>query len=132
MRKDGLELRFHRELQAALHKRLVHLGADKNASNPARYIRMPGSLNTKSETIVSWEVQVDADCHIPRYTLSQLNERLGIAHTPACPDKETARRTPRDFPSSSSPVPIISPPAGTVTVMPLEMKMPANGFVSFL
>jgi hypothetical protein len=58
---------------------------------------MPGSLNTKSETIVSWEVQVDADCHVPRYTLAQLNERLGIEHTPMCQDKETAPRTPRDL-----------------------------------
>jgi hypothetical protein len=77
--KYGLELKQHREIQAALHQRFTHLGADKKASSPAGYIRLPGSLDSKSETHVSWEIQVDETCHTPRYTLSQLTHQLAIS-----------------------------------------------------
>jgi hypothetical protein len=94
--KQGLELKRHKEIQAALHRRLAHLGADSNASNAVRYIRIPGSLNTKSETLVAWEVQVDDACHVPRYRLSELQEWLGIAHTATPESKEPGPHTPGD------------------------------------
>ena len=76
-RKSGLELKQHREIQAALHKRLAQLGSDKNASNPVRYIRMPGSLNTKSGTVVAWDIQLDDKYEMRLYTVSGLSEQLG-------------------------------------------------------
>jgi Primase C terminal 1 (PriCT-1) len=95
--KQGLQLKQHKEVQAALHNRLAHVGADNNASNAVRYIRIPGSLNTKSETVVSWEIQVDENCQLPRYTLAQLKERLGIADATTLQAKETVTPTPADL-----------------------------------
>jgi hypothetical protein len=52
---DKLEL--YRRIQDAIIERLVPLGADMAAKDAARYLRLPGSLNADSETIVEWWIQ---------------------------------------------------------------------------
>ena len=67
--QDGNELEAHSRVQQALYKRLAHLGADSNAVSPVRYLRRPGSFNSKSETFVRWEFQFDEYGRVKRYRL---------------------------------------------------------------
>lgn len=77
-RKDGVAIAFHSAIQLALFNRLVSLGADRVAASPVRYLRMPGSLNTKSGTVVRWQLWNAEESDLFRYTLTEMAERLGV------------------------------------------------------
>jgi hypothetical protein len=60
--------------------RLLALGADPAARDAARYIRIPGSLNTSSENTIEWWIQGSEDGgHV--YDLFELAKRLRITPT---------------------------------------------------
>lgn len=66
---DKLEL--YSRIQAAIIERLLPLGADMAARDAARHLRVPGSLNTGSETNVEWWIQGANESGYV-YTLPQL------------------------------------------------------------
>jgi hypothetical protein len=92
--KKGDELNRHKRTQQLLYDRLAPLGADRNALSAMRYVRMPGSLNTKSETVVRWEVQTDGHCQMPRYSLSRLSNYFALSSY-FRPQAETKRNQPK-------------------------------------
>jgi hypothetical protein len=65
---DKLEL--YSRVQAAIVERLLPLGADMAARDAARHLRIPGSLNSGSETNVEWTHGANKPGYI--YTLAQL------------------------------------------------------------
>ena len=89
--RDKLEL--YSRIQAAIVERLLPLGADMAARDAARHLRIPGSLNSGSETNVEWWTHgANESGYI--YTLPQLaklfrailtkrHHREIIAHNPA-------------------------------------------------
>jgi hypothetical protein len=65
------------QVNAALIEKLLLIGADR-ATQAARYCRLPGSLNTKSEETVEWFTRKSDYGLIPTYTLEQLAASLQI------------------------------------------------------
>ena len=74
--QDGNDLEAHSRVHQALYNRLARLGADSNAVSPVRYLRRPGSFNSKSETFVRWEFQFDEYGRVKRYRLAELQRAL--------------------------------------------------------
>ena len=73
---------LYKSIHEQLHHHLAHLGSDKNVQSPVRYVRLPGSLNTKSETEISWQVQTDDQCSMPRYSLRELWKATAKHYSP--------------------------------------------------
>ncbi len=64
-------------IQRAIGERLAHMGADLGARDPARHIRVPGSLHSGGEQFVQWWIQ-GADRRGYMYTLSDLARLFGV------------------------------------------------------
>lgn len=65
-------------VQRAIARCLSHLEADHEATDPSRVTRIPGSLNSKSQTRVSYWFQADASGRGFTYTLADLCKHFGI------------------------------------------------------
>lgn len=59
-------------LNKTVQKRLSHLGSDPQAMDLTRITRVPGSLNTKSDTNVEYFTRSDACGNIAAYTLDEI------------------------------------------------------------
>lgn len=66
----------------AVNKRMNELledfGADRNAVDGARFLRIPGSVNSKSGLRVTYAPIRDRNGEIPVYTLQELQEFIGV------------------------------------------------------
>jgi hypothetical protein len=80
---------------------LERLGADKSATNIARWTRLPGAINSKSGTPVVWHFTArGADAAPVVYTLAELAELFGVVECPVpavytdlrSPDERITRR----------------------------------------
>lgn len=67
-----------RSINRALAERLLDLGADRQAIDAARFLRVPGSLNVKGKRKVGFLVKYDLEGKPIRYTLDELERFLGI------------------------------------------------------
>ena len=81
-------------LQAELGKRLAHLGADRAARDVSRIARVPGSLNSKSQSRVVYIFPASADGNGFAYTMEFLANFLGVS-IPAPPVPKNGRATAR-------------------------------------
>jgi hypothetical protein len=61
-----------------LTHRLLNLGADSQANDAARHIRLPGSFHTEGERYVTWWPQRDQFGNGYVYTLAELTDFCGI------------------------------------------------------
>lgn len=66
------------KIQGAINTRLSAIGSDAQSKDLARVTRIPGSLNTKANTRVSYWVQLDEAGQVPRYTMTALAAAFGI------------------------------------------------------
>jgi hypothetical protein len=82
-------LQLYVKINRALGERLRHLGADKAATDAARYIRVPGSLHMETENDVRWWIQGNGESSYS-YTLKQLAEFLSIKICKRLPAEERA------------------------------------------
>ena len=103
--QDGNELEVHSRVQQALYNRLAHLGADSNAVSPVRYLRRPGSFNSKSETFVRWEFQFDEYGRVKRYRLAELHRALEASGVLASTRPESLQRFEYKYRSRGSSQP---------------------------
>lgn len=70
------------EIQSALVGRLFDLGADPQASDACRVIRIPGSMNSKSSSRVSYDMRFDRETgRAVVYRLGELAEAIGISNS---------------------------------------------------
>lgn len=65
-------------IQKALADRLAIFGTDAGASDPARVMRVPGSVNTKAKRPVKYYFQADDRCRGYTYSLIELADELGV------------------------------------------------------
>lgn len=89
-------------IQRALGERLHSLGADVGARDPSRYVRHPGSLNTKSGETVSWLIQ-GGPTGLPIYTLSLLADLLQLEERSERDDLASRRAFSKDPTRTSLP-----------------------------
>jgi len=77
-RANGKLMGLWGRVQRAIDQRLSHLGSDSQvAGNAAGVLRIPGSVNTKSNTPVRWTVSGEGD--LPwLYTLDELAPEFGL------------------------------------------------------
>ena len=75
------------KIQGAINTRLSTIGSDSQSKDLARITRIPGSINTKANTRVSYWVQLDEAGQVPRYTMTDLAAAFGI-------EKDTNRQPP--------------------------------------
>ena len=71
-------LLLYRRIEQHLGGSLAHLGSDRQATDAARHIRIPGSLNTKSETVVQWHIAANEAGELITYRLRGMAQALGI------------------------------------------------------
>jgi hypothetical protein len=69
------KIRLYEAIQAEIHKRLAHLGAD--AKDVLRIARIPGSTNSKSGTTVRYSFRGQQG-NFSTYTLADLAVQLGV------------------------------------------------------
>lgn len=74
-------------IQGALGHRLAKLNSDFAALDISRVCRIPGSVNTKARFRVGYWIQADQAGNIPKYTLTELADLLGVKkiRKPAAP-----------------------------------------------
>jgi hypothetical protein len=65
------------QINKAIVSKLHGLGADPQATDSARYIRMPGSFRTDTEKTVWWSIQGSGAADFS-YTLWELADRMGV------------------------------------------------------
>jgi hypothetical protein len=70
------KLELYARVQRAIYEKLASIGADPAARDPARYIRIRGSLHTGSEQYVQWWIQDSANSGFT-YTLTELAQFFG-------------------------------------------------------
>ena len=70
---------LYARIQNAIVSILADIGADAAAKDAARYIRIPGSFNTKGEEYVRWELNLDPDGNRRSYELTHLETFFRIA-----------------------------------------------------
>jgi hypothetical protein len=87
------KLALYCRIQDAIIERLRPLGADASARDAARHIRIPGSLNTKSETKVEWWIQGASESGYV-YTLQELAGLLRAATPTYRHGQQTITRNP--------------------------------------
>lgn len=71
----------HYLLQRAIADRLVELGVDAAAHDLARSTRVPGSVNSKTNRPVRWNISAEGD-RLLGFTLNELAEQLGVNLAP--------------------------------------------------
>lgn len=92
------QLEYYR-IQATLHERLKHLGADPvTRTDGARVTRIPGSINTKSDRRVGFWIQADVNGKGYVYRLSELAEMLRLPEPPPKPEITQEAWRERDTP----------------------------------
>ena len=77
--------RQYARVQTLLHARLSHLGADPNARDIARCVRLAGSINSKSGTVVTYMPQLDLTGKAFEYTLDDLENQLKVVEPAVTP-----------------------------------------------
>lgn len=65
-------------IQRELQSRFAHLGADAQSTDLCRVTRIPGSINSKSESRVEYWIRKDSDGKVASYTLEQFGAFMGI------------------------------------------------------
>ena len=75
---------LYAKIQRAIGERLSTLGADLQARDAARHIRVPGSLHTGSEKYVGWWIQ-GVGSSVPTYELAELAQFFGVQVRPLNP-----------------------------------------------
>ena len=83
-------LQLYSKINRSIGRHLAFVGSDPAATDPARYMRVPGSFRTDVEEIVEWSVQAKADGSAPSYTLKQLADFFGIKICPRLPQEKEA------------------------------------------
>lgn len=86
-------------LQERVNKRLRHLGADPCAKDGSRLMRYPGSINSRANRRVGFEVMYPDPQHRISYTMREMEQALGI--TKMLKSKRRAAR-PKNVPGAVS------------------------------
>jgi len=71
------KIELYTKIQKEIVERLSHLGADPQARDAARHVRVPGSLHTGSERYVEWWIQ-GAGASGFVYNLTELAQFFGV------------------------------------------------------
>ncbi len=78
----ALSIEKHGAVCKAIVERTLHLGADNAATDAARVLRVPESINSKSGSEVSWNFCRDVDGSIFTHSLDYLCRFFGVCESP--------------------------------------------------
>jgi hypothetical protein len=71
------KLDLYSQIQRAIYERLADIGADPAGTDSTRHIRVPGSLHTGSERLVTWHIQSNGTGDFV-YTIQDMAQFFGV------------------------------------------------------
>lgn len=78
LRSSRLAIPWAESIQRELQHRFEHLGADPQSVDLCRVTRIPGSINSKSDSRVEHWIRRDVHGQVASYTLEELSQWLGV------------------------------------------------------
>jgi hypothetical protein len=79
VRANRVSMPWTEAIQRELQRRFAPIGADAQAIDLCRVTRIPGSINSKSDSRVEYWVRSDSNGSVAAYTLEQFGEFIGVA-----------------------------------------------------
>jgi hypothetical protein len=71
-------LALYKRAQHYIYQRLRHLAADRKALDPARVLRIPGTMHGKAQKVATYHLTADAEGRPFTFTLSEIAAAFGV------------------------------------------------------